>query len=220
MVELELLAIQWAVQKCRLYLAGTDFEVITDHQPLIGIMNGRNLDAIQNMRIHRLMSKLLGYQFKVRWTPDKTQCIADSLSRSPVFEAEEKADILVCAARLAMGEQEVDSSLPSDPVRDKAFVELMSQAANDSDYQQVYEAVKGHKVPSQLPTTHPAQKFQGQWDALSTEATLPHLILYHGQIVVPHEARKEVLKTLYIQHTGVKNPRQCTSDLLLARNDL
>ena len=47
-----------------------------------------------------------------------------------------------------MGEQEVDSSSPSDPVRDKAFVELMSQAANDSDYQQVYEAVKGHKVPS------------------------------------------------------------------------
>ena len=34
-VEWEWLAIQWAVQKCRLYLAGTDFEVITDHQPLI-----------------------------------------------------------------------------------------------------------------------------------------------------------------------------------------
>ena len=129
MVELELLAIQWAVQKCRLYLAGTDFEVITDHQPLIGIMNGCNLDAIQNMRIHKLMSKLLGYRFKVRWTPGKTQCITDALSQSPVFEA--KADILVCAARLAMGEQEVDTSLPSDPVRDKAFVELMSQAAND-----------------------------------------------------------------------------------------
>ena len=94
-----------------------------------------------------------------------------------------------------MREQEVDSSLPSDPIRDKAFVELMSQAANDSDYQQVYEAVKGHKNPSQLPPNHPAQKFQGQWDALSTEATLPHL-------VVPHEARKEVLKTLHIQHTG------------------
>ena len=95
-VELELLAIQWVVQKCRLYLAGTDFEVITNHQPLIGIMNGRNLDAIQNMRSHRLMSKLLGYRFKVRWTPGKTQCITDALSQSPVFEA--KADILVCAA--------------------------------------------------------------------------------------------------------------------------
>ena len=73
-VELELLAIQWAVKKCRLYLAGADFEVITDHQPLLGIMNGRNLDAIQNARIHRLMSKLLGYRFNVRWTPGKNHC--------------------------------------------------------------------------------------------------------------------------------------------------
>ena len=30
-IDLELLAIQWAVQKCRLYLAGTKFTVITDH---------------------------------------------------------------------------------------------------------------------------------------------------------------------------------------------
>ena len=64
-VELELLAIQWAVQKCRLYLAGSHFTVVTDHQPLIGIMNGKNLDAINNARIHRLMSKLLGYSFRV-----------------------------------------------------------------------------------------------------------------------------------------------------------
>ena len=64
-VELELLAIQWAVQNCQLYLAGADFEIITDHQPLIGIMNGSNLDAIQNAWIHRLISKLLGYRFKV-----------------------------------------------------------------------------------------------------------------------------------------------------------
>ena len=97
-------------------------------------MNGRNLDAIQNMRIHRLMSKLLGYWFKVRWTSGKTQCIADALSQSPVFEPEEKAGILVYAVQFAMGEQEVDRSLPSDPVQDKAFMELTSQAANDSDY--------------------------------------------------------------------------------------
>jgi hypothetical protein len=50
-VELELLAIQWAVEKCRLYLAGADFTVVTDHQPLLGIINNKNLDAINNTRI-------------------------------------------------------------------------------------------------------------------------------------------------------------------------
>ena len=46
--ELELLVIQWAVEKCRLYLARTDFTVIMDHQPLLGILNQKNLDAISN----------------------------------------------------------------------------------------------------------------------------------------------------------------------------
>ena len=40
-VELEMLALVWAVQKCRLYLAGTRFKIVTDHQPLIEICNGR-----------------------------------------------------------------------------------------------------------------------------------------------------------------------------------
>ena len=44
--------------------------------------------------------------------------------------------------------------------------------------------------------------FKGQWDALPTDLTLPHLLLYHGRIVVPEAARKEVMKTLDLQHTG------------------
>ena len=32
-IELELLAIQWAITKCRLYLAGTKFKIITDNKP-------------------------------------------------------------------------------------------------------------------------------------------------------------------------------------------
>ena len=172
-VELELLVIQWAVQKCRLYLAGVDFEIITDHQSLIDIMNGRNLDAIQNARIHRLMSILLGYRFKVSWTPGKTQSIADALSCSPVFEAEETKDILVCAALETHG----GSRIEGEPVLDPALERLTKHAVNDTDYQKVHEAVKGCKTPHNLPTSHSAQAFKSQWDALSTDLTLSHLLL-------------------------------------------
>ena len=44
--------------------------------------------------------------------------------------------------------------------------------------------------------------FKGQWDALSTDLTLPHLLLYHGRIFVPEAAKKEGMKTLHVQHTG------------------
>ena len=58
-------------------------------------MNGKKLDAINNARIHSLISKLLGYSFKVEWITEKTHCIADALSRMPVFEVEDHSDILV-----------------------------------------------------------------------------------------------------------------------------
>ena len=64
-IEIELLGVQWAVQKCRMYLAGTPFTIITDHQPLVSILNGKNIDAVQNLRIQWIMAKLIGYQFKL-----------------------------------------------------------------------------------------------------------------------------------------------------------
>ena len=87
----------WAMQKARLYLARARFDVLTEHQPLVAICNGRNLDAITNTRIQCLMAKTLGYEFRVLWTPRKTHFIANNaLSRAPVFMAEEEPDLLVC----------------------------------------------------------------------------------------------------------------------------
>ena len=139
-----------------MYLAGADFEIITDHQPLIGIMNGRNLDAIQNAWIHRLMSKLLGYRIKVSWTPGKTQCIADALSRSPVFEAEETQDVLLCAALETHG----GSIIEGEPVLDLALARLTKHAVNDTAYQKVHEAVKGFKTPPQFTHKPPSPSVQ------------------------------------------------------------
>ena len=48
MVELELLALQWATEKAHLYLLGAPFSVITDHQPLVLIVNRKNYDAHVN----------------------------------------------------------------------------------------------------------------------------------------------------------------------------
>ena len=186
-VELELLAIQWAVQKCRLYLAGSNFKVITDHQPLIGIMNGKNLDAINNARIQRMMSKLLGYSFKVEWIPGKNQCIADALSRSPVFAAENHADILVCKI--------------FETILDPALEELSVRAKADIQYQAVVDVLKSWKPLKFFPKDHPAQNYKSQWDAMSLEDTYGFL-LYHGRIIVPEAAKKQVLASLHLQHTG------------------
>ena len=102
-IDKELLAIQWEVQKSRMHLAGAHFMIITDHQPLLGILNGKSIDAIHNLRIQQIMAKLIGYQLKLLWTQEKVKHIADVLSRSPAFnpEPKEEQDILACLVVVA-----------------------------------------------------------------------------------------------------------------------
>jgi len=48
-IELEILAVAWATSKCHLFLAGLQhYQVITDHNPLVPILNHHQLDEIEN----------------------------------------------------------------------------------------------------------------------------------------------------------------------------
>ena len=51
MVELEMLAVVWALGKCRVYLMGMKhFRVIVDHKPLESIIDKKTLNEIQTPR--------------------------------------------------------------------------------------------------------------------------------------------------------------------------
>ena len=67
-IELECLAIVWAIEKCSYYLKGCpNFKVITDHKPLVGTFSKPLLD-LDNARIHRFREKVIEYHFDVVWT--------------------------------------------------------------------------------------------------------------------------------------------------------
>ena len=133
------------------------------------------------------MSKLLGYSFKVEWIAGKNHCIADALSRSPVFQAEDHADILICKI--------------FEAVLDPALKQLSDHAKADIDYQRVVDVLSNWKTLKSLPTDHPAQNYKSQWDAMSFEDTYGFL-LYHGRIIVPEAVKKQILTSLHLQHTG------------------
>ena len=44
--EIELLPVVWAIKKANTFLAGTSFELIVDHLPLVPIINSKSLDQI------------------------------------------------------------------------------------------------------------------------------------------------------------------------------
>ena len=160
-------------------------KVVTDHQPLIGICNGKNLDAVNNVRIQRMLSKTLGYEFRVLYMEGKLNLIADALSRLPVFAAEKDDPDLVCTVGAAKLDE---SGQMSNCTSDLALHEIMEVAEANNDYQLNYKALDQHKQLKSFPRDHPAQKLSSIWDALSVEDELPNLMLYHGRIYVPQGA--------------------------------
>ena len=67
-IELELLTVAWAITKCKLFLAGLPhFIVITDHHPLIPILNSHRLDKIENPRLQCLKTRVMAYNFTGEW---------------------------------------------------------------------------------------------------------------------------------------------------------
>ena len=59
-IELECLAVAWAVKKCSMFLSGINhFMVITDHHSLVPILNTHRLDEIENTRLQRLRTRLM-----------------------------------------------------------------------------------------------------------------------------------------------------------------
>ena len=53
--ELELLGSVWGIQKCHVYLTGMEnFTVITDHRPLLSILNNQTLEPVTSPNIQRL----------------------------------------------------------------------------------------------------------------------------------------------------------------------
>ena len=188
-VEIEAIAVQWAIIKCRHYLLGTDFKVLTDHKPLVGVMNGRDIDSLSNARLQRICSKLIGYQFEVCYLPGKINFVADCLSRSPVFqpEVDDQKDVLVQTLKIK--------------ALDPKLEVIIEAAANDNSYQEVVEALSVTKNCRDLHRDHPGRKFMRVWNQLAYEKNVG-LLTVNDRIVVPKGAQKAVLDDLHIAHAG------------------
>lgn len=72
-----MLAIIWAIKYFRPYLFGKKFKIVTDHRPLIWLMNFKEPGS--KLVLWRL--KLLEYEFEIVYKKGLQNVVADALSR-------------------------------------------------------------------------------------------------------------------------------------------
>ena len=142
MIELECLAIAWACEKCRMFVDGLprkQFQVWTDHAPLVPILERQALPDIANRRLQRLKMKFDHLTFETVWIKGTDNVEADSLSRHPCAKAtpEDELDEEVFTAHTALAVlcffEAITPSvvLPSDSEGSGACVNALCPADRD-----------------------------------------------------------------------------------------
>jgi hypothetical protein len=208
----ELLAVTWALKHAHIFTKGcTDLVISTDHKPLLGILNGKPLENIENPRIVRLKEQTLSFNFVVQYNQGKWHRGPDALSRSPQMQychvlgpfldmAEQKSmddnrDVI-----LALTEADVHINITTDDIKiatgnDPVMVELM-------------ENIK-HGFPTTQHRTDPKiRKFFNSREHLWIQ---DEVIMFKNRVVVPKVLQEKVMQVLHSAHQGIEGMKSRAS---------
>lgn len=191
-IELECLAVVWAVKKSLLYLSGKPIEVVTDHRPLIPIFNSYSLDQIENLHLQRLVLKLCQCQFHVMWQKGAGCVFPDAFSRHPVANPSDGDEY---------GEDLTTSSL-------SVFACVMEDSdgclTNLHFHERRHQRLRGFVLngfPSSLSCL--PESLQMYWNLREHLSVDGDIIMKGSCIVVPSALRPQVFEDLHAAHQGL-----------------
>ena len=190
-IEKEHLAITWTCEKFDRYLVGLEkFEVITDHKPLVPIINSKDLD-LAPLRCQRMLLCLRCFNMTVRHEPGKNLVIADLLSRKPLSAAASETAEDISAY--------VHAIISTNPMTDQKMTAIRQASENDDIIRRAMEYTldgwpRINEVPAKLREYH-----QVRADLSVAEG----LLLYGQRIAIPQSMRQNMLQRIHDGHLGI-----------------
>lgn len=179
-IDKEALALYWGVVKFHTYLYGRRFTLVTDHKPLVSILNpSAGMPAMTAARLQRYALYLAGHTYNIEYRNTKSHCNADGLSRLPLSITTDYEDTATVFYNTQMENLPVTS----------AQVKLGTQ--RDTVLSHVLDSVRtGHNA---LPTDD--ERFR-PYSYRFKELTCHQICLMWGnRVVVPEKLRNLVLKS-------------------------
>ena len=211
-IELELVGVVWGMTKCRYYLLGLPhFELVTDHRPLVPILNEYTLDAIENPRLQRLKEKIAGYVYTAKWRKGKDLSIPDALSRAPVDDPLPEDVVLgdktghyvrsVVSQRVAMIGLTSGATGTAPSSGDLLLDRLCAAAHDDPVYVKLRKMVTEGFPTSRQELDPDMLPYWKMRDEMYHDG---ELVLFKARVVVPSAQRRDVLARLHDGHRGVE----------------
>ncbi|KAK7099318.1 hypothetical protein V1264_003469 [Littorina saxatilis] len=185
----EMLAVVYGVEHFHLYLYGSSFTVVTDHKPLLGIVNSQKPTTA---RIERWRLRLMPYEMSLTYAPGRDDLNpADYISRHPQSTPQ----------RENKGEEYInyvaENAVPVAMTKHEVRIETQ----RDDQLQKVMRAIQ-----------------TGQWQdgdvsdfARFSEELSMHdgLILRGHRLVIPKTLRQKVINIAHQAHQGIVKTKQC-----------
>ena len=196
-IEKECLAGVWACERFQKYLVGMDkFRLITDHKPLVPLINSKDLDAVP-VRCQRLLMRLMRFNAKAEYAPGKTLVIADALSRSPLKERDSSTEAVIAC--------HVNAVTHSWPVSQSKLDRIRTATQEDSQLQRVRKLIRDGWPKRVSSTSHSVRDYYMMRDSLSE---CEGLITLGCRIVIPQTLRQEVLDRIHEGHQSLSKCRE------------
>lgn len=208
-IEKELFGICAAMDKYHQFVYGRHIIIETDHKPLVAIMN-KDINKI-SARLQRMVLKLLKYEFEIRYVPGSKMYIADYLSRHyDMSNAQVDPDLKELVHCIS---SEKVFGLEDDlQVTNRKLKELKTDVEQDANLQQIIlwynsEWPKNDKniLGSEL------KKLYKLKDCLVVK---DNLVFYKNRILIPKQARKEMMLIVHEGHAGIVKCKKRARKLL------